>query len=474
MTTNNPGRSSCTSILIGKNATADGSVIIGRNEDSQTAWPKHLQFNARQEQKNAIFKSKANKFQMPLPDVAFQYSATPEWTDRYGIFAEDGINEYHVAVSATESAYANAQVLAYDPFEKETGLLEEAIITIVLPYVKTAREGVQLLGKIIDEHGSAEANGILFGDQNEAWYFEVGSGHQWVAQRIPDDSYAVVANQLGIEEVDFNDPDHFITSPNLREFVRQNQLWPENRPFNFRRIFGTADDSDLVYNTPRVWSGQRLLTPSVEQEPENFNLPFVRQPDFPITIKAAARVLSDHYQNTPYDLVAHPDAVKRYRPISVATTQESHLLQMRPVSEDNLVGLHWLAMGVSSQSVYVPFYSVGSKVPPMYTRGKETYTTNSAYWVFKQAGVLLDRDWSRYAKQLTNVQTELAQSLAQQIVATDQKVRTTNVDQQLNVIDAANQKAADIAIKAYQNLSQSLITEQTSRSPLNFKVDPNL
>ncbi|WP_125604494.1 C69 family dipeptidase [Lapidilactobacillus bayanensis] len=474
MTTKQIGRSSCTSILIGKNATADGSVIIGRNEDSRTAWPKHLQFNTRTTQKNAIFKSKDNKFQMALPEVAFQYSATPEWTDRYGVFAEDGINEYHVAVSATESAYGNAQVLAYDPFELETGILEEAIVTVVLPYVKTAREGVQLLGQIINEHGSAEGNGILFGDQKEAWYFEVASGHQWVAQRIPDDSYAVVANQIAIETVDFTDPDHFLTSPNLREFVAENRLWPENQTFNFRRIFGTADDSDLVYNTPRVWSGQRLLTPSVQQDPEDFNLPFTQMPDFPITIKDAARVLSDHYQNTPYDLVAHPDAVKRYRPISVATTQESHLLQLRNVEATNLVGLHWLAMGVSAQSVYVPFYSAGSKVPPMYTRGKETYTTNSAYWVFKQASVLLDRNWNRYARQLTNTQTKVNQILAQQIVSTDQLIHTTTAAEQLTVLDEANQKAAATAIKAYQKLIEDLITDQTLRSPLNFKVDPNL
>lgn len=113
------GRSSCTSILIGKNATVDGSVIIGRNEDAKTAWPKHLAFNSHQTIKNNIFKSKDNKFQMELPNERFSYSSTPEWTDKYGVFEEDGINEYHVAMSATESAYANDRVMAMDPFDEE-------------------------------------------------------------------------------------------------------------------------------------------------------------------------------------------------------------------------------------------------------------------------------------------------------------------------------------------------------------------
>nr|MDF9461298.1 C69 family dipeptidase [Lactobacillus amylovorus] len=147
------GRSSCTSILIGKKASLTGSVVIGRNEDAKTAWPKHLAFNAHKIIQNNHFKSKDNKFEMDLPKERFSYSSTPEWTDKYGVFEEDGINEYHVAMSATESAYANERVLAADPFETEKGILEEAMVTVVLPYVKTAREGVERLGKIVEKHG---------------------------------------------------------------------------------------------------------------------------------------------------------------------------------------------------------------------------------------------------------------------------------------------------------------------------------
>ena len=135
------GRSSCTSILIGKKASSDGSVIVGRNEDSRTAWPKHLAFNQHQLADEApVFKSRANKFQLTLPRESYAYSSTPEWTKKYGVFEEDGINEFHVAMSATESAYSNERVLAIDPFKTEGGILEEAMVTVVLPYVKTARE----------------------------------------------------------------------------------------------------------------------------------------------------------------------------------------------------------------------------------------------------------------------------------------------------------------------------------------------
>ena len=86
--TNKIGRSSCTSILIGKKASVDGSVIIGRNEDAKTAWPKHLAFNAHRTIENNEFKSKDNQFSIKLPKIAYSYSSTPEWTDKYGVFEE--------------------------------------------------------------------------------------------------------------------------------------------------------------------------------------------------------------------------------------------------------------------------------------------------------------------------------------------------------------------------------------------------
>lgn len=459
-------RSSCTSILVGKRASIDNSVIIGRNEDSKTAWPKHLKFYpAKNNNDNPKFVSKMNKFKMTLPKKSYQYSATPEWTDKYGVYEEDGINEKHVAMSATESAYANNRVLAVDPFKEDTGISEEAMVSVVLPYINTAREGVELLGKIVQEHGAAESDGILFADRDEAWYLEIGSGHHYVAQRIPDDSYGVVANQLSIQNVDFNSKD-FITSPHLQDFVYNNDLWPKNKAFNWRRIFGTHNDSDIVYNTPRVWSGQRLLTPSVDQDPTSLDLPFIRKPDAPISAQDAQRVLSDHYQHTQYDLAKSTNKAM-YRPISVAATQESHVLQIFDNKD-----IHWLAMGVAAQSVYIPFYPNGTKTPSMWASGKADYSRNSAYWIFKHAGTLVDRNWSKYGAMLLDTQQVTSDKLLQMRTEYDHKLATAKNKQEL--VDDANAKMAKVATDNYNVLISKLITKQTADSPLMFRMDPNL
>ncbi|KRK67281.1 dipeptidase a [Lactobacillus delbrueckii subsp. lactis DSM 20072] len=454
--------------MIGKKASLDGSVIIGRNEDSRTAWPKHLAFHQRQAGAQT-FKSHDNKFTIDLPEEAFAYSSTPEWTKKYGLFEEDGINEYHVAMSATESAYANERVLAIDPFDAEKGLLEEAMVTIVLPYVKTAQEGVKRLGEIVEKYGAAESNGILFADRDEAWYLEIGSGHHWVAQRIPDDSYTVVANRLSIQEIDFKDPANFLYSAGLQEFVYEHQLWPKEAKFNWREIFGTRSESDLHYNTPRVWYGQKLLTPSVKQEPQSFDLPFIQKADRPLSVQDAQTVLASHYSDTEYDLTNPKNAAQAsFRPIGVATTQESHLLQLK--GEDMY---HWLAMGVTAQSVYIPFFPQGTKVPYMWGNGKVDYSPNSAYWIFKLAGVLVDRNWGKYGKELANAQTEAKEKVLRLRYEYDQKLHA-DPSQATAIADEANAKMAKTVTDIYNKLISNLITQQTGDSPLSFQMDPNL
>ena len=113
----------CTSILIGKDASIDGTIMIGRNEDAKAAWPKHMVVHQRGEMPSH-FISKDTRLELDLPEESARYTATPEWTDKDGLFEEDGINEYDVAMSATESAYSNPLVLGYDPLV-ENGLNEE-------------------------------------------------------------------------------------------------------------------------------------------------------------------------------------------------------------------------------------------------------------------------------------------------------------------------------------------------------------
>ncbi len=471
---NNFRKSACTSILIGKAATTDGSVIIGRNEDCRAAWPKHYVVHPRKRFNHSEYHSKANGFKIKLPKLRMKYDATPEWTDQFGTFEEDGINEANVAMSATESADANEAVLGADPLVKD-GIGEEAMVTVVLPYVKSAREGVARLGQIIESHGTSEVNGVLFADANEAWYLETGSGHQWIAERIPDNCYAVVANQLAIQKVDFNDHHDFMWSPNLRKFVSQNHLNPaQDHSFNFRLIFGTRTLADTYYNTPRVWYGHRMFSPQNHSEPQSQSLNFVMKSSQKLSVQDAEAFLSSHYQGTKYDPLGHTKERHRFRPVSLAKTQESHVLQIRPDVPKEISGIHWLAMGVAAQSTYVPFFSGITTTPDEYHRGKHLYQTDSAYWIFKLAGILVDAHYPEFSPELKRVQKQLQIHYLNSIHHADAKIKSIPQAKRTALVNSVSQQNASAAMSAYRKLAAQLITRSTDDSPLNYHQDPNL
>ena len=464
--------SACTSILVGKKASIDGTIMIGRNEDAKAAWPKKFVVHERGALGNS-FTSKETQLRIPLPTPSFKYTATPEWTDKEGLFEEDGINEFHVAMSATESAYSNDLVLGFDPLVKK-GLNEEAMITTVLPFVKTAREGVQRLGDLIAKYGTGETNGVLFADDNEAWYFESGAGHYWVAQRIPDDSYAMVANQLAIQEIDFDDSANFMFHPGIQEFVNKHHLNPNPGTFNFRKIFGTADRSDAIYSTPRVWYGHQMFSKAIatNEHPEDQDLPFIMKPDQQLSIFDVQNYLGSHYQGTKFDPIGNGNDQLRhkYRPISLAKTQESHILQMnRPHSND----IHWLAMGVTAESSYVPFFADINDTPATYKRGKLPAQLTSAYWIFKHASVLVDSHLHDFLPLLEDVQKEINSNAITFINKMDLQIDRQKNDWSTELTQHNNAFAEDV-LKKYRKLTLELITKMTDYSPLNFNTDENL
>lgn len=478
MFSNRQTLSACTSILVGKKATADGSTMIGRNEDCRSAWPKHMIVHPHLENiENNHYSSpdKDNHFSISLPATRFKYTATPEWTSEFGSFEEDGINEYNVAMSATESAYANRRVLGFDPLT-DHGIAEEAMINVVLPYIKSAREGVKRLGEIVSSHGAAEANGILFSDKDEVWYMEIGSGHHWVAQRIPDDCYAVVANQLAIQEVDFDDHDNFMYSKGIQSFVNKNHLNTAKKGFNFRNIFGTHSYSDEIYNTPRVWDGQRILNPEIKQDPMSENLPFIRKASRLIHRDDVEAVLSSHFKETKYDPLGNgsEEDKKKFRPISLAKTQESHILQIRPNVPHNLAGIHWLALGVTAQSVFVPFYAAATDVHPAYKVGTKNYSPDSAYWIYKLVGVLVDPHYLEFGKLLSDTQDDLYAQYTNLIQETDNQARQLDSKEQVSFLTKQSIQFQQIGIDRMHQLTSQLITQATDMSLLNFKTDLNL
>lgn len=469
-------RSACTSVMVGKRASLDGSTMIARNDDLFDAiHPKRFLVQPASSEER-FYHSNYNGFSMKLPQHRYRYTTTPNTDPSHGINEESGINEKNVCVSATESIYANERVLGYDPYLAD-GIAEDSIPTILLPTVESARGAVEYLGKLIEQYGSAEGNGVIFSDKDDVWYMEIVTGHHWVAQRIPDDAYAVVANQVAIEEIDFADSEQFLWSTGLLEFIENNHLNPLEGVVNFRKIFGTSTEKDRYYNTPRVWFAQRYLNPEIVQEPTSSEMPFICRSQRKIAMEDVAYILKSHYNETIYDPLnkENVDTGTKFRSIALSRTQNSHILQIRNSVPAAYAAIHWLVLGTPTFNPFVPFYANANDTALSYREETpKTFTLSNAYWLAKALCVVTEGHYSELVQENRDFQDEIQSFAWHKLTAIDSEAGELSGSKLTDYLTACNQAIVDeIETRAKAHLGEMMMNS-IGLSKLTYTMDKNL
>lgn len=460
----------CTTILVGKDASKNGSTMVARNEDMGSAWTKR--FYVREANENdSEFVSKGNGFSIELPKEHLKYTATPEWDTSEGLYEESGINSKNVAMSATESTTIKESVLELDPLV-EDGIAEDAIQTVVLPYINSALEGVERLGKIVEEYGTAEMNGMAFSDNEDIWYMDTITGHHWVAVRVPDDSFAVIANTLSIQEFDWDDSDNFLYSENLKEFITDNDLVDDIDNMSIREIFADTE-SDAEYNLPRTLHGQNMLMESDNKiDGEDFKL-FLK-PDKQIEVQDVADVLGSHFEDTDYDTFGDKESDK-YRPICVERTMESHILQIRNDVSEEISAIHWLALGLPDTSSYIPFYSGITDTPIEYQIGNDVPDENSAYWTYRKTTAFTNPYHEEFKTEAVQpVKDKVWKRMNESVVAVDKEAEEMIKKDAEGLGDYLNQKTQEMSqysMKEYKKLNNDLIIRLTEKTNIAHDED---
>ncbi|MBI0032568.1 C69 family dipeptidase [Lactobacillus sp. M0396] len=470
--------SACTTILVGKKASVDGSTMIARNDDTfRPITPqKFIIRPAAKNESGRKIKSWLNKFKLDLPENAQAVPAVPnvDYKNR-GYYDESGINQENVAMSCTESTYGNERALAYDPLVKD-GLDEDCMQSVVLPYIHSARNGVEYLGKLIAKYGSPAGNSVLFGDKDEIWYMEIVTGHHWVAQRIPDDAYAIAANRVSIEQVDFADSDNFMWSEGIQEFVADHNLNVDHQGWNFRHIFGTYSEQDRFYNTNRVWYGQKYFNPEIEQDPTDGDLPFIRRAAKKITREDIEFVLGSHYQNTPYDPFGKgtDEEKHRFRPIGLNRTQNSHILQIRNDVDPDKAAIMWLCIGGPTFTPFVPFFANMNDTDPSYNNTSMEYNLNDAWWYYKSLAALVETHYPQFVQLDSDYLNELNQYYRRRVHKIIEVASDKSGTELTSYLTKANQETVAYTRKRSEKLWAQMMIDSINMSKLTFNMDENL
>ena len=490
----------CTTILVGKAASYDGSTIIARNDDSGAGsyTPKKYAVVHPEEQPR-LYKSVISHVEIKLPDDPMRYTCVPNALKGEGIWAASGVNAANVAMTATETITSNPRVLGADPLvcyepadgdkpERAGGIGEEDIVTITLPYIKSAREGVIRLGSLLEQYGTYEMNGVAFQDVDEIWWLETIGGHHWIARKVPDDVYVVMPNQFGMDEFDLADAlgaqNEFMCSADLPEFIEKYHLDVENMEDKVcpRDIFGSHDDADHVYNTPRAWFMERTLNPNsavwdgpdADFTPVSDDIPWCMIPEKKITMEDVKYVLSSHYQGTLYDPYGnYGDKSLRgaYRSIGVNRTDFMSAIQIRPYADEDSSAIQWLAFASNAFNVMVPFYTNVDEMPEYFANTSADVSTNNFYWTSRMIAAMAD---ASYAKSVFHIERydERVMSKAHEIIyryddllGADRDVQTDAVSklgqklrQQANreTADMVRQAASDTLGKVLYELSNQM------------------
>ncbi|MDD6865871.1 MAG: C69 family dipeptidase [Lactobacillus sp.] len=459
----------CTTFLAGKAATLDGSTLICRQEDYGNAFDPQRFVVVDPKEQPLHYASKTTKFTLELLDNPLKYTSVPDADDSAGVFAAGGINAANVAMTATETATTNARVLGADPYNTESGIGEEDFVVLVLPYIKSAREGVKRLGHLLEQYGTYESNGIAFSDHDEVWYFETIGGHHWAAQKIPDDAYVIAPNQFNIADYDF-ESDSSMYSADLPTFIKQHHLNPEHG-LNLREIFGSRTASDARYNYPRAWYVQRLLSDEAEQQPTDQDLPFICHPKHKLAIEDVKQAMSSHFQQTDYDPYGHGPVNERqkYRPIALNRNLEIHMLQIRNHVPDSIAGVHWLAFGPNTFNAVVPFYANIDDTPAPYKNTTGDFDLQNMYWLTHTIAALGDQNYQRYEMMEEAFEQTVVAACRQLQEQMDAKAADIEDQSLLSAeLTKTNEKMAQISLNESTKLLGKMVKEAFKNEKLQY------
>lgn len=425
---------SCTSIMVGRKASADGSVITSHTCDGgYRTWAQMepaadhgpgTMHPVLRGTMNTRFRGDTTgvKLMGEIPEAAHTYA--------YLNTAYPCLNEKQLAIGETTFSGPDTLVNPAGWFTIEE--LER----IALQRCDNARDAIRLMGALAEEYGYGdEGECLTVADKNEVWQFEiVGIGKErigaaWVAQRIPDDHVAVSANVPRIGKINRGSKD-MMASANVEQVALDNGLWDGKGTFIFWKAFN-ADYAKGRNFHDREWFILNHFAPSLGLTYDMDELPFSVKPEHPVDVREVMALYRETYEGTDFDMTRNvklarparqdqpadtivspvanpwltttmrntlntiaPGTIEFRRTVAVAWCAYSHVTQLRAWLPDSVGGICWLSVDNPGQSPRIPVFCGNTALPKAYeTCGQKQYVPDCALWSFRRANKLGTVAW---------------------------------------------------------------------------------
>lgn len=444
-------RMSCTSIMVGRNASADGSVMTSHTCDSwYRTWMRMVP--ARDYERDtvtAIYEGRMHTQSAQDSTKMYRRGVIPQarHTFRFLDTAYPCLNEKQLAMGETT-------ISGRDTLQNKRGMfMIEELARIALERCSTAREAIRLMGDLVKQYGYGDSGECLtIADKQEVWIFEIfGEGPKkiggvWAAVRIPDDEIAVSANISRIGRLDLADTDRYMASDNVFDVAKRLKLWDGKSEFSFWKAYSGGNYFDEPKNySVREHFIMSQLAPSLCLSDSIEELPLSVKPDQKVSAEQVMRLLGSYYEGTPKNLSGRhlipnpkrkdkegklvenepdsivspfsnpwmrPDEINMYyamgdsvmkniRTVSVPWCAYSTVIQLRAWLPDEVGGVAWVALDNPGESPRFPIFCGATELPPLLqTCGQHVDRDDAALWHYRKANRLATLRWGTYRKTL--------------------------------------------------------------------------
>lgn len=532
-----PASESCTTIMVGKNASTDGSVMTAHSCDSNyRTWvtiEKRKKY-AKGEMEPVFWgrlhteepldvKGLSEKGKIPAPEAeTFSYLNT----------AYPCLNEKQLAIGEATLQSKSSLI------NKEGLFLIEELERIALQRCSTARDAIKLIGALAEKYGYADdGECITIADKKEVWALEIyGTGKInpdgtnaaaskevnekikkskpkklkkgekdwnkssaiWVAQRIPDDHVGINANISRIGKIDFDNPDYFMYSSDLKERLQRMGLWDGKSELKLYKMVSLMKPFSI-----REYYILNKLAPSLGLKYDSEELPFSVKPDKKVSPQMMFEFYRETYEGSEWDQVKNlsvevprrkkdengntinyketvypistfmpndlrallnklkPDCAPRTRTVAVIQCSYSQVIQLRDWLPDEIGGVAYFSFDNPGQSPRIPIYAGETKLPKGFdVCGQWRYRQDAAIWAYRETNRIATINWDKTRKILESKREYFEQNMMERCPLIEKKaeelIKNGKKEEAIKVLNDYTEQIANATSKAWIDMKSDL------------------